>query len=110
MRQAKGVGFVAGAIVRHYTGNGDAEACVVIDRSFKECNCALFLFVRHHLREGHTRSVIDADVDELPTWPRPPTTLVALTSTIARNAMAATIDPTELFDVEWISSPGCSRS
>ena len=58
---AEGEGLIAAAV--------DAEACVIGDGGFEERDCAGGFFVRQDLGEGHARSVIDADVDELPTEP-----------------------------------------
>ncbi len=44
----------------------DAEACVVGDGGFEEGDGALLLLVGHDLGEGDARSVVDADMDELP--------------------------------------------
>src|SRR5690606_14386391 len=57
---------VAGTVVGHDAADGDAEACVVGDRGLEKGDGTLLPFVRQDLREGDTRSIVDADVDEFP--------------------------------------------
>src|ERR671939_1887801 len=93
---AKRLRAIAGAIVGHHTGNRDAEARVVGDRGLEEGDGALLLLIREDLREGHPGGVVDADVDELP----PNAPALALTGSIAGDAMANAIEATELFDID----------
>src|SRR4051794_14641358 len=93
---AKRLGAKAGAIVGHHTGNHDAEARGVGDRGLEEGDRALLLLVREDLRKGHAGGVIDADVDELP----PDAPALALTGSIAGDAMADAVEAAELFDID----------
>src|SRR3954466_379715 len=93
---AEGLGAIAGAIVGHHTGNRDAEVRVVGDRRLEEGDRALLLLVREDRREGHPGGVVDADVDELP----PDAPALALTGSIAGDAMADTVEAAELFDID----------
>src|SRR3954467_1805908 len=94
--EAEGLGAIAGAIVGHHTGNRDAKARVVGDRRLEEGDRALLLLVRKDLREGHPGGVVDADVDELP----PDAPALALTGSIAGDAMADAVEAAELFDID----------
>src|SRR4029453_8559542 len=93
---AEGLGAIAGAIVGHHTGNRDAEVRVGGDRGLEEGDRALLLLVREDLREGHPGGIVDADVDELP----PDAPALALTGSIASDAVADTVDAAELFDID----------
>src|SRR5215210_5071513 len=93
---AEGLRAIAGIIVGHHTGNRDAEVRVVGDRGLEEGDRALLLLVREDLREGHPGGVVDADVDELP----PDAPALALTGSIAGDAMADTVEAAELFDID----------
>src|SRR3954469_10041489 len=93
---AEGPGAKAGAIVGHHTGNRDAKARVVGDRGLEEGDRALLFLVRKDLREGHPGGVVDADVDELP----PNAPALALTGSIAGDAMADPVEAAELLDID----------
>src|SRR5215216_2710691 len=93
---AEGLGAIARAIVGHHTGNRDAEVRVVGDRGLEEGDRALLLLVRQDLREGHPGGVVDADVDELPS----DAPALALTGSIAGDAMADAVEAAELFDID----------
>src|SRR3954465_12382767 len=93
---AEGLGAKAGAIVGHHTGNRDAEVRVVGDRGPEEGDRALLLLVREDLREGHPGGVVDADVDELPS----DAPALALTGSVAGDAMADAVEAAELFDID----------
>ena len=99
-RVAEGEGLIAAAVVGHDTGHGDAEACVIGDGGFEERDCAGGFLVRQDLGEGHARSVIDADVDELPAEPFAARPSAALTPAIACDAMSDLLEAAEFFDVE----------
>jgi hypothetical protein len=58
--------FVAGAIVGHDALHDDPEAGVVSDGGLQEGYGAFLLLVGQHLRDCDARSIVDADVDELP--------------------------------------------
>src|SRR3954471_21966692 len=92
----KRLGAIARAIVGHHTGNRDAEVRVVGDRGLEEGDRALLLLVRADLREGDPGGVVDADVDELP----PDAPALALTGSIAGDAMADAVEAAELFDID----------
>src|SRR4051794_25099129 len=94
---AEGLGAKAGAIVGHHTGDRDAKARVVGDRRREEGDRALLLLlVREDLREGHPGGVVDADVDELPS----DAPALALTGSVAGDAMADAVEAAELFDID----------
>src|SRR3954469_3791876 len=93
---AEGLGAIAGAIVGHHTGNRDAKARVVGDRGLEEGDRALLLLVRKDLREGDPGGVVDADVDELPS----DAPALALTGSVAGDAMADAVEAAELFDID----------
>src|SRR3954469_11116612 len=93
---AEGLGPKAGALVGHHTGNRDAEVRVVGDRSLEEGDRALLFLVRKDLRKGHPGGVVDADVDELPS----DAPALALTGSIACDAMADAVEAAELFDID----------
>src|SRR5215213_2897652 len=106
----KRLGAIARAIVGHHTGNRDTEVRVVGDRGLEEGDRALLLLVRQDLllvrqdlllvrqdlREGHPGGIVDADVDELP----PDAPALALTGSIAGDAMADAVEAAELFDID----------
>src|SRR3954462_6923990 len=93
---AEGLGAKAGAIVGHHTGNRDAKVRVVGDRGLEEGDRALLLLVRADLREGDPGGVVDADVDELPS----DAPALALTGSVAGDAMADPVEAAELFDID----------
>src|SRR3954463_6222909 len=93
---AEGLGAIAGAIVGHHTGNRDAKARVVGDRGLEEGDRALLLLVREDLRKGHAGGIVDADVDELPS----DAPALALTGSVAGDAMADPVEAAELFDID----------
>src|SRR3954467_15497089 len=93
---AEGLGAIAGAIVGHHTGNRDAEVRGLGDRGLEEGDRALLLLVREDLREGHPGGVVDADVDELPS----DAPALALTGSVACDAMADPVEAAELFDID----------
>src|SRR4051812_10968507 len=93
---AEGLGAKAGAIVGHHTGNRDAKVRVVGDRGLEEGDRALLLLVRKDLREGDPGGVVDADVDELPS----DAPALALTGSVAGDAMADAVEAAELFDID----------
>src|SRR4051794_3564797 len=94
--RAEGLRAIAGAIVGHHTGNRDAEVRVVGDRGLEEGDRALLFLVRKDLREGHPGGVVDADVDELPS----DAPALALTGSVACDAMADPVEAAELFDID----------
>src|SRR3954453_2683147 len=94
--RAEGLGAIAGTIVGHHTGNRDAKVRVVGDRGLEEGDRALLFLVREDLREGHAGGVVDADVDELPS----DAPALALTGSIAGDAMANAVEAAELFDID----------
>src|SRR3982751_454702 len=93
---AEGLGAIARAIVGHHTGNRDAEVRVVGDRRLEEGDRALLFLVGEDLREGHAGGVVDADVDELPS----DAPALALTGSVAGDAMADAVEAAELFDID----------
>src|SRR4051795_10457019 len=93
---AERLGAKAGAIVGHHTGNRDAEVRGVGDRRLEEGDRALLFLVGEDLREGHPGGVVDADVDELPS----DAPALALTGSVAGDAIADTVEAAELFDID----------
>ena len=63
----------------------------------------MLAFVRHDLSNGQAGSVIDADMNELPSG------TADLIAPIVGDAMTWPHDSPELFDIEWSSSPGSWR-
>src|SRR5690606_7115222 len=92
----EGPGAIAGAVVGHDAGDGDAEAAVVGDGGLEEGNGALLLLVGQDLREGDARGVVDADVDELPAA----AAAAIVAGVMAGDAVADLVEAAELLDVE----------
>lgn len=92
-----GEGFrpVAGAVVGHDAGDGDAEACIIGDRRLEEGDGAFLLLVGQDLAEGDARGVVNADMDELPAG----AARLALLW-IAGDAVPDLAEATELLDVD----------
>src|SRR5215471_3230828 len=93
---AEGEGFVAGAVVGHDAGHGDAEAGVVGQRGAQEGDGAVGFLVGQDLAEGEARGIVDADMDILPT----DAAAVALAGAIAGDAVADAVEAAELFDID----------
>src|SRR5215212_9079800 len=94
--RAEGLGAIAGTIVGHHASNRDAKVRVVGDRGLEEGDRALLFLVRADLREGHPGGIVDADVDELPS----DAPALALTGSVAGDAMADPVEAAELFDID----------
>ena len=62
--------------------------------------CAGGFLVWQDLGEGHARSVVNADVDELPAEPFAARPSVALTPAVAGDAVSDLLEAAELLDVE----------
>jgi hypothetical protein len=85
---------VARAVVAHETLDLDAEGGEVSQGAVEEGDGAGVALIGHDLGKSEARSVVDHDVDELPTgsW--------SMVAAIAGDAMACAHDAAELFDVE----------
>ena len=92
----KSEGFVTAAIVGHDAGDGDAEALVISHRCLEEKHGAFLFLVRQDLGEGDAGVIINTNVDELPA----DATAIALAGAIAGNAVADSVETTELFDID----------
>src|SRR5688572_17478606 len=97
---AEGKRFVAGAVVGHHAPDLDAEAFVVGQGSLEEGVGAALFLIGHDLGEGNARVVVDSDMNELPAEPFAPCSPIALPPAIAGDAVADTIDPAKLLDVD----------
>src|SRR4051812_17842878 len=95
-RLAEGEGFVAGAVIGHDADDGDAEAFIVSHSRLEEGNGTIGLLVGLDFGEGDTGMIVDADVDELPA----DAAAVALAGAIASDAVADSVETTELFDID----------
>ena len=93
---AEGKGLVAGAVVGHHALDPDVEALVIAECILETGDRAALLLAGHDLGEGDTRVIVDADVDILPTHPA----AVALSSTVACDAVADPIELAQFFDVD----------
>ena len=93
---SEGKRLVAGAVVGHHALNLNAEAFVIVERRLEKGDGTAFLLAGHHLGEGDTGGIIDADMDIFPTG----ASSVALSSPIASDAVANLIEFAELFDVD----------
>jgi hypothetical protein len=89
-------GSVAGTVVGHDPGHGDAEALVVGDGGLEKGDGATLLLVGQDLGEGEAGGVVDANVDELPAN----ATGVALTSAVTGDPVADAIEAAELLDID----------
>jgi hypothetical protein len=81
-------------------GNGNAEADIVGQGGLQEGDCALLCLIRHDLREGDPRGIIDADVDELPAEALATPAPIALAAAIAGDAVADAVDAAEFLGVD----------
>ena len=93
-------GFIARAVVGHDALDRHAQARIVGEGSLEEGNGASPFLVLHDLAKGDPGSIVDTDMDVFPAWPLAARTLVALSMSIAGDAMADPIELTELFDVD----------
>jgi hypothetical protein len=96
---AEGEGLVAGTVVGHDALDPDAEALVIGERGLEEGGGTASPLAVHNLGEGDARSIVDGDMDELPTGPFAACPQVALSSTVAGDAMADTVDSAKLLDI-----------
>jgi hypothetical protein len=87
-------GDVAGAVVGHDAGDGDAVGAVPGDQSSKEGNRCWRPFVGKDFGISETGGVVDGDVNELP-----PGTAAALPA-IAGDAVADDLDAAQLLDID----------
>src|ERR1700750_1045973 len=92
----EGEGPVARAVVGHDTLDLDAQGRVVGDGGLEEGCSASLALVGLYLGEGDARSVVDADMDELPA----DAACIALTGSVAGDAMADLVELAELLDVD----------
>src|SRR3546814_8291781 len=81
-------------------GDGNAKPLVVGDGGVEEGSGAFFPLVGQDLTESDTRGVVDADVDELPACPVAPAGGAAAFCAVDGDAMADTVEATELLDVD----------
>src|SRR6185437_7236843 len=91
----KGFGTVTGAVVGHDALDGHAQAFVVGDGGFEEGHGAFLALALEHLGEGDARSIVDADMDELPA-----SAPVAAALAVAGDAVAYAIELAELLYVD----------
>jgi hypothetical protein len=94
---------VAGAVVGHDAGDGDAEAAVVGHGGFEEGGGALLLLVGHDLREGDMRGVINADMDKLPA----DAVAAARAAAVAGDPRTNPVEAAELFAIDMDHLAGC---
>jgi hypothetical protein len=94
---AEGYGFVAGAVVGHDTLNRYPEARIVGNSCLEEGGSTPLFLVLHDLTDGDPAHIVDADMEVLQPGPLPPGALVALTGSIAGDAMADPVELAELF-------------
>jgi hypothetical protein len=59
--------LVAGAVVGHHTVDANAKYGKISNGSFKEGDSTLLTLIGRYLNERDARSIVDADMDELPT-------------------------------------------
>ena len=100
---AEGVSFVAGAIVGHHAGDGDAEAFVIGQRSLEESNCAFGLLIGQDIGEGDVRGIVDADVNMFPA----DTAAVGLAGAVTGDAVAGVLKAAQGLDVEMDQLARC---
>jgi len=86
---------IAGSVVGHDTLDGDAEALIVGDGGLEEGDGTFLLLVWKNPGESDARSVIDADMDELPAG----TAGFALLA-VSGDAVTDTIEAAEFLDVD----------
>src|SRR6516162_7684132 len=84
-------------MVSHHALDADTELGEVSDSGLKKSHGTFLALIWHNLHEGDARSIIDADVDELPT-----DAMMAIDrATIATgDAMSHRADPAELLNIE----------
>ena len=63
----EGLSLVAGAVVGHHTVDANAKFGKISNGSFKEGDSTFLALIGHDLNESDARSIVDADMDELPT-------------------------------------------
>src|SRR5436190_21877183 len=101
---AEGEGFVARAVVGHHPFDLHAQAFVVGDRRLEEGHGTTLPLILHHLAEGNTGGIVDADVHELPAdtpaFAAAHATAAALSGPIVCDAMAYAVELAEFFDVD----------
>jgi hypothetical protein len=91
---AEEMGTIAGAVVAHEPLRLDAQRGEVSQGPLKEEHGTLLSLIGHDLREGDPRSVVDADMDELPA--RSPDLIAPIVS----DAVTGAHDSSQLFDIE----------
>jgi len=87
-------GAIAGTIVAEHTGDGDAEAGIVIDGRLQESGGRRSFLVRKDLREGNAGVVVDGDMHVLPAG------AMDAAATVAGDATTYGLETSDLFDVE----------
>jgi hypothetical protein len=87
------MGDVAGTVVGHDGLDTDAAALEPGDRAFEEACGGGGSFIGEYLGVGEAGSVVDGDVDELPT------DAASVVATVTGDAMADATDASELFDI-----------
>src|SRR5689334_16980800 len=100
LQAAEGYGFIAGAVVGHDTLDRHPEARIVGNSRLEEGDSTPLFLVLHDLTEGDPGRIVDADMDVLPARPLATGALVALTGSIAGDAMADPVELAELFDID----------
>jgi hypothetical protein len=83
--------------VGHHPLRFDAEAGVISNGGFEESDRAGFSLILHHLAAGDAGSIIDTDVDELPTDAE---VAVDHASPPSGDAMPHRAYPAELLDID----------
>ena len=93
---SEGKGSVAGAIVGHDALDAQTEAGIEGDGGTQESDGTALGFIWKDVSEADAGSVVDTDVDELPS----DAARITLADAITSDAMAGTLESAELFDVD----------
>jgi hypothetical protein len=88
------MGTVARTVIAHEALSFDTEGGEVSQGAFEEEHGAGLAFIGHDLGESQTGSIIDANMDELPSGP------AHLIASIVSDAMTGAHDLAQLFDIE----------
>jgi hypothetical protein len=89
------MGDVAGAVIRHDAGDGDAFVGVPGDEASKEGGCGRGSFVGEDLGISEAGGIIDGDMDELPAG-----SPIGALSSVAGDAMSDDLDAAELLGID----------
>ncbi len=91
---AKEAGAIAGTVIGKHTGDGDAQAGVVVDGGLQEGGCGRGFLVGKDLREGNAGVVVDGDMHVLPAR------AMDAAATVAGDAATDGLETSDLLDVE----------